>query len=59
MYMRGEDGDWHAFQLHVLTLTAAGISHVVVFFDLSLFQTFGFPLTLPADKQLSAVAGTS
>jgi hypothetical protein len=27
----------------VLTLTAAGIAHAVVFFDLTLFETFGLP----------------
>lgn len=43
VYMRGEDGGFHPFQLHVLTPTAAGISHVVSFFDLSLFPTFGLP----------------
>jgi hypothetical protein len=34
-----------------VTLTAAGISHMTVFFDLSLFPTFGMPMTLPADDQ--------
>jgi len=58
MYMRGDDGGWHAFQLHVLTLTAAGISHVTAFFDLSLFTTFGLPMTLPADEQVALTSGT-
>ncbi|MGZ4616505.1 MAG: sigma-70 family RNA polymerase sigma factor, partial [Actinomycetes bacterium] len=58
MYMRGDDGDWHAFQLHVLTLTAAGISHVTAFFDVSLFATFGMPMTLPADAQVPVAAST-
>jgi RNA polymerase sigma-70 factor, ECF subfamily len=48
MYMRGDNG-WRAFQLQVVTLTSAGISHVTAFFDLSLFTTFGLPLILPAD----------
>jgi RNA polymerase sigma-70 factor (ECF subfamily) len=51
MYMRHADGEWHAFQLHVVTLTKAGISHVTAFFDLSLFTTFGLPMTLPADDR--------
>jgi RNA polymerase sigma-70 factor (ECF subfamily) len=51
LYLREDDGDWHAFQLQVVTLTEAGISHMTVFFDLSLFTTFGLPLTLPADDQ--------
>jgi RNA polymerase sigma-70 factor (ECF subfamily) len=52
LYLREDDGDWHAFQLQVVTLTEAGISHMTVFFDLSLFTTFGLPLTLPADDQV-------
>ncbi len=51
LYMRHADGIWRAFQLQVVTLTAAGISHMTVFFDLSLFPTFGMPMTLPADDQ--------
>ncbi len=58
LYMRHADGIWRAFQLQVVTLTAAGISHMTVFFDLSLFPTFGLPMTLPADDQavLSSVS---
>jgi RNA polymerase sigma-70 factor (ECF subfamily) len=52
LYMRGDDGDWHAFQLQVVTLSAAGISHMTVFFDLSLFATFGLPMMLPADDRM-------
>jgi RNA polymerase sigma-70 factor (ECF subfamily) len=59
MYIRGgADADWHAFQLQVLTLTAAGISHATVFFDLGLFKTFGLPITLPADEQVPLTSGT-
>jgi RNA polymerase sigma-70 factor, ECF subfamily len=58
MYMRGDDGGWHAFQLHVVTLTAAGISHVTAFFDLRLFTTFGMPMTLPADDRVGLAAVT-
>jgi RNA polymerase sigma-70 factor, ECF subfamily len=53
MYIRGDDGGWLAFQLHVLTLTTRGISHVTAFFDLDLFTTFGLPMTLPADNQVA------
>jgi RNA polymerase sigma-70 factor (ECF subfamily) len=59
MYKRGDDGGWHAFQLQVVTLTAAGISHVTAFFDLSLFARFGLPMTLPADDQASLASVTS
>jgi RNA polymerase sigma-70 factor (ECF subfamily) len=49
MYLRDPvDGVYHAFGLHVLTPTASGISHVAVFFDASLFATFGLPQTQPA-----------
>jgi RNA polymerase sigma-70 factor, ECF subfamily len=40
-------GDAHvAFQLHVLDLTADGVSHVVAFLDDRLFAKFGLPATL-------------
>jgi RNA polymerase sigma-70 factor (ECF subfamily) len=48
MYLRGDDA-YHAFQLQVITMTAAGIGHVTAFFELSLFPTFGLPDTLPLD----------
>ncbi len=45
MYMR--QGDAHVpFQLHVLDLTADGVSHVVAFLDGRLFAKFGLPATL-------------
>jgi RNA polymerase sigma-70 factor (ECF subfamily) len=47
MYKLGQDGGWHAFQLHVLSVSPDGISHVTAFFDLDLYQRFGLPLTLP------------
>jgi RNA polymerase sigma-70 factor (ECF subfamily) len=41
------DGAVHrAFQLHVLTLEGAAVSHVVSFFDTRLFAKFGLPETL-------------
>jgi len=49
MYMLSPDGVFHPFQLQVLELTPAGISHVVAFFDLRLFQLFGLPPTLATD----------
>jgi len=56
MYMRGADGAWTPFQLHVLTLTASAVSHVTAFFDLTLFETFGLPAALTADGQPPATA---
>lgn len=45
MYMRlPESGDRHVpFQLHVLDLDAAGVSHVVAFLDTALFTKFALP----------------
>ncbi|MGH8894212.1 MAG: sigma-70 family RNA polymerase sigma factor [Actinomycetes bacterium] len=54
MYIRTKDGGWTAFQLNVVTLTPAGISHVTAFFDLSLFAMFGLPMTLDADEPSAA-----
>jgi RNA polymerase sigma-70 factor, ECF subfamily len=47
LYLRGEDGVHRAFNLSVLTLSPAGVSHVACFFDTRLFATFGLPETLP------------
>ncbi len=49
LYMRGEDGRHHAFHVQVPTLTERGFSHVVAFFELSLFDRFGLPRVLPED----------
>jgi RNA polymerase sigma-70 factor (ECF subfamily) len=58
IYLRDEDGGWDAFQLHVLTVTGERISHVVSFFDLTLFPTFGLPMRLDAaDVAGDAAAG--
>jgi len=44
LYMRDPATQSHrAFQIQVLTLTAAGVAHAVAFFDLSLFEAFGLP----------------
>jgi RNA polymerase sigma-70 factor (ECF subfamily) len=57
-YLR-RDGQWHAFQLQVLTPTRRGIAHVAAFFDLSLFASFGLPMTLAsaADARVPAARG--
>jgi RNA polymerase sigma-70 factor (ECF subfamily) len=47
LYMLGEDGRHHAFQIQVPTLTEQGVSHVVAFFEVSLFARFGLPEILP------------
>jgi RNA polymerase sigma-70 factor (ECF subfamily) len=44
LYMRDFAGSGHVpFQLHVLDVTADGISHVVAFLDTTLFAKFGLP----------------
>ena len=42
-YIWGEDRRWHAQDIHVLTLTAEGVSHIRVFLDAELFELFGLP----------------
>lgn len=49
MYLLGDDGVFRPFNLHALTLTASGVSHVATFFDVRLFETFGLPATLAAE----------
>ncbi|TQK29675.1 RNA polymerase sigma-70 factor (ECF subfamily) [Arthrobacter sp. SLBN-53] len=47
MYLRNpETGVHEPFQLHVIDMTAAGITHVVAFLDTALFPTFGLPARL-------------
>ena len=47
LYMRDPATRQHrAFQIQVLTLTAAGVAHATAFFDLSLFDAFGLPQLL-------------
>ncbi|MCP2169051.1 sigma-70 family RNA polymerase sigma factor [Goodfellowiella coeruleoviolacea] len=48
LYLRAEDGGHRPFCLHVLTVTGAGVSHVVSFFTPELFPRFGLPEHLPA-----------
>lgn len=45
-YLREADGVHRAFQLQQLTITATGVSHVAVYFDLSLFDLFDLPKEL-------------
>ncbi|MEV0594064.1 sigma-70 family RNA polymerase sigma factor [Nonomuraea cavernae] len=47
VYFR-DGADYHAFAVQVLTMTGEGIGHVVMFFDLDLFDPFGLPRTMPA-----------
>jgi RNA polymerase sigma-70 factor, ECF subfamily len=54
LYMRGADDEFRPFQLQVLTLHGSRVSHVVSFFDTSLFATFGLPDRLPAALQPTA-----
>ena len=49
LYMRQPDGTYAAFQLQVLTLSGDRVSRVGVFFDVSLFDRFGLPPTLPSE----------
>jgi len=49
LYMR--EGDvYKPFNMPVLTIGPEGVTHVVCFFDLSLFATFGLPESLPVDR---------
>jgi RNA polymerase sigma-70 factor (ECF subfamily) len=45
-YVRADDGRYHAHSLQVFTVTKAGITHNVTFFDHTLFQDFGLPSDL-------------
>ncbi len=45
MYLRGEDGVFRPFALQTFTVRGEEFSHVVSFFDLRLFDTFGLPST--------------
>jgi RNA polymerase sigma-70 factor, ECF subfamily len=51
LYLLGDDGVFRPFNLHVLTLTTAGVSHVATFFDVRLFATFGLPRTWQREPQ--------
>jgi RNA polymerase sigma-70 factor (ECF subfamily) len=45
LYLREDDGVFRPFNLQVLNLKAGRITHVLSFFDLSLFPKFGLPAT--------------
>lgn len=49
LYMRDLDGVHRAFQLQQLTIADDQVSHVVCYFDTSLFATFGLPDELPRE----------
>jgi RNA polymerase sigma-70 factor (ECF subfamily) len=50
MYLRSEPGrEFLPFQLHVVALDGAAVRHVSAFLDVSLFERFGLPASLPAD----------
>ena len=51
-YMLSEDGLWHRRGIQVLTVTATGISHIVSFNELSLFDSFGLPAVLDVAGRL-------
>ena len=45
---RAPDGTYQGYGVVVLTVTSAGIRHIVSFGDPALLPNFGFPATLPA-----------
>ncbi|MCW2764528.1 MAG: polymerase, sigma subunit, family [Nocardioides sp.] len=49
LYMRGRDGAFVPFHLQVLDLEGDRVRHVGAFFDVSLFEKFGLPMSLPSD----------
>jgi RNA polymerase sigma-70 factor, ECF subfamily len=52
LYMLNKETGVHeAFQLHVLDIGSDGISHVVAFLDIALFEKFGLPSTLPSGAE--------
>ncbi|WP_333779638.1 sigma-70 family RNA polymerase sigma factor [Saccharopolyspora indica] len=50
VYLRGPDGVYRPFHLHVLELDGDVVQHAVIFFDVSLFPAFGLPLTCPEPR---------
>ncbi|KQU04490.1 RNA polymerase subunit sigma-70 [Rhodococcus sp. Leaf7] len=48
LYMLGEDGVHHPFQLHVLEVVDNRVAHVACFFDTTLFERFGLPAAYTA-----------
>jgi hypothetical protein len=58
-YRRGSDNIHHAYGIVVLTVTATGISRIVVFGDPGLFARFGLPPAHPAATAEVAAALSS
>jgi RNA polymerase sigma-70 factor (ECF subfamily) len=56
LYMRVADGSYEPFNLPVLTIVGDRVTHVACFFDLSLFETFGLPASLPAGTPATPLA---
>jgi RNA polymerase sigma-70 factor, ECF subfamily len=48
-YLLGRDGRHHAHAVQVLTISAAGIAHIVSFNQPELLPVFGLPQVLPAE----------
>ena len=51
LYMRDAGGVHRAFQIQQLEVRDGKVTHVVAYFDTTLFETFGLPDTLPSDRQ--------
>ncbi|MGI8577405.1 MAG: sigma-70 family RNA polymerase sigma factor [Nocardioidaceae bacterium] len=56
LYMRADDGRFWPFQLQVLTLGPAAVSHVAAFFHAGLFSTFGLPESLAPEPEQQPAA---
>lgn len=46
LYQRGDDGEYRAHAIHVLTIAGARIARMSVFLDASMFPAFGLPPAL-------------
>ncbi len=53
LYMRRPDGHFAPFQLQVLQIVEGRVQHVVAFFEVGLFETFGLPATLPSSYSMA------
>ncbi|HEX7660597.1 MAG TPA: RNA polymerase subunit sigma-70 [Pseudonocardiaceae bacterium] len=57
-YLRDEaTGGYRAYHVQVLTLAPAGVRHLAIFFDTSLFAAFGLPTTAGRPDDLSSLPG--
>ncbi len=50
LYMRQPNGEFTPFHLQVLTIAGDRVAHVGAFFSPQLFETFGLPPFLPAER---------